>query len=158
MYRRVVVPLDGSPLAEGILPFILEIAGPLDLEVRLVRVVQPLAPEVIEGARHVVLEDVEGRLAEARSYLEPLAAALEAKGVRTEIAVRHGLPPREIVAAAHEMKADLIAMTTHGRSGLGRLLFGSVAEAVLRQADVPVFLMRLTEQASELRTPQMVAR
>ena len=52
----------------------------------------------------------------------------------------------ELVAAARETGADLIAMTTHGRSGFGRLLFGSVAEAVLRQAEIPVLMMRLTER------------
>jgi nucleotide-binding universal stress UspA family protein len=142
MYKRVIIPLDGSPLAEAILPFILDIAGPLDMEVVLVRVVPPVPPQVVEGTRQVIVEDVEARLAEARAYLEPLAAALAAKGVRVQSVARHGEPVREILAAAREVGADLIAMTTHGRSGLGRLLFGSVAEAVLRQADIPVFLLK----------------
>ena len=146
MYKRVVVPLDGSPLAEGIIPFIIEIAGPLDMEVVLLRVVQPIPPEVVEGSRHVVLEDVGARLGEAREYLAPLAAQLAARGVRAETQVRHGEPVAEIVAGARQVGADLVAMTTHGRSGLGRLLFGSVAEAVLRQAEIPVFLMRLTKE------------
>jgi nucleotide-binding universal stress UspA family protein len=59
--------------------------------------------------------------------------------------VRPGLPAAEIVDAARELHADLIAMTTHGRSGLRRLMFGSVAEAVLHHSDVPVFLLRATE-------------
>jgi nucleotide-binding universal stress UspA family protein len=142
MYKRVIIPLDGSPLAEAILPFILDIAGPLDMEVVLVRVVPPVPPQVVEGTRQVIVEDVEARLAEARAYLEPLAAQLAAKGVRVQTLTRHGEPVREILAAAHEVGADLIAMTTHGRSGLGRLLFGSVAEAVLRQAEIPVFLLK----------------
>jgi nucleotide-binding universal stress UspA family protein len=145
MFRRVIVPLDGSALAEGIIPFLLQIAGPLDAEIVLLRVLQPVPPEVIEGSRHVVLEDVESRMAEARSYLAPIAAQLAAAGIRVTTEVRRGEPVLEILAGAREMGADLIAMTTHGRSGLGRLLFGSVAEAVLRQTEVPVFLMRLTE-------------
>jgi nucleotide-binding universal stress UspA family protein len=145
MYKRAVVPLDGSPLAEGILPFIIEIAGPLDLEVVLLRVVQPVPPQVVDGSRLVVIEDVEGRAAEASAYLRPLATELAGRGVRVRIAVRRGDPVTEIVEGAKEVDADLIAMTTHGRSGLGRLLFGSVAEAVLRQAEIPVFLMRLTK-------------
>ncbi|MBI4637741.1 MAG: universal stress protein [Candidatus Rokubacteria bacterium] len=145
MYKRVLIPLDGSPLAEAILPFIVDIAGPLDLDVVLLRVVHPIPPEVIEGSRHVVLEDVEARLRDARAYLAPVASELTTKGVRVRAEVRRGEPVTEIVAGAHETGADLIAMTTHGRSGLGRLLFGSVAEAVLRQAETPVFLMRLTE-------------
>jgi nucleotide-binding universal stress UspA family protein len=145
MYRRVLVPLDGSPLAEGVLPFIVDIAGPLDLEIHLVRVVQPQPPEVIEGSRHVIFEDIEGRMTEATDYLRGVSVELAAKGVRATTEARRGEPVTEIVNAAREAGADLIAMTTHGRSGLGRLLFGSVAEAVLRQAEIPVFLMRLTK-------------
>jgi nucleotide-binding universal stress UspA family protein len=144
MYKRVMVPLDGSPLAEGILPFILQIAGPLDLEVVLVRVVQPIPPQALEGTGHVVLDDVPARLREAREYLAPVAADLRSRGVRVTTEARHGDPVKELVAAARDAGADLIAMTTHGRSGVGRLLFGSVAEAVLRQANVPVLMMRLT--------------
>lgn len=145
MYERVLVPLDGSRLAEGILPFILQIAGPLDLEVVLVHVVRPIGPQAIEGTRHFTVDDVAARLKEAREYLAPVAANLRARGVRITTAARHGEPVAEIVAAARETEAGLIAMTTHGRSGFGRLLFGSVAEAVLRQAQIPVLMMRLTE-------------
>jgi nucleotide-binding universal stress UspA family protein len=152
MYKRVLVPLDGSPLAEGMLRFIVDIAGPLDLEVVLLRVIRPIPPQATEGSRVIVVEDVVGRMQNAREYLAPLAEQLRRKGIRVQTEVRHGQPiVDEILAGAREADADLIAMTTHGRSGLGRLLFGSVAEAVLRQADVPVFLMRMTEtQASTL--------
>jgi nucleotide-binding universal stress UspA family protein len=146
MSKRVLVPLDGSRLAEGILPFILQTASPLDLEVVLVYVVRPLAPQPIEGTRHFTVDDVAARLKEARESLAPVAAKLREGGVRITTDVRHGEPVAEIVAAARETGADLIAMTTHGRSGLGRLLFGSVAEAVLRQAEIPVLMMRLTER------------
>lgn len=158
MYKRVVVPLDGSPLAEGILPFILDIAGPLDLEIVLMRIVQLRPPELIEGGRKVVFEDLETLIAKARAYLAPLAARLRERGVRVDTAVRDGDPVHEIIAGACELGADLIAMTTHGRSGLGRLLFGSVAEAVLRQSDLPVFLMRLTKLPVALTTPSEVSR
>lgn len=146
MYKRVLIPLDGSRLAEGILPFMLQIAGPLDLDVALVRVVQPLMPQAIEGTRHFVVDDVEARLNEAREYLAPVAADLRERGARVTIQARYGEPVTELVAAAQETDANLIAMTTHGRTGLGRLVFGSVAEAVLRQAEVPVLMMRLTER------------
>ena len=145
MYKRALVPLDGSIVAEGIIPFVLEIAGPLDMEVVLLRVLLPIRPSVIEGTRYVELEDPEKRRAEAEEYLAPIAVELRAKGVKATTMVRRGEPPEEILAGAREAGADLIAMTTHGRSGLGRLLFGSVAEAVLRQSEVPVFLMRQTE-------------
>jgi nucleotide-binding universal stress UspA family protein len=144
MYERALVPLDGSMVAEGIIPFILQTAGPLDLDVTLLRVVVPAPPAVME-AGPVVVDNTEKLAAEAEAYLMPLARELRANGVRVTTAVRCGEPVSEILAGVREAKADLIIMTTHGRTGFGRLLFGSVAEAVLRQADVPVFLMRQTE-------------
>ncbi len=154
MYKRALVPLDGSPVAETILPFILAIAGPLDMEVVLLRVLQPVPPLAIEGSRHVVVEDEEARRIDAEEYMAPLAVDLRDRGVRVETRVRRGMPAAEIQAAARETGADLIAMTTHGRSGLGRLMFGSVAEAVLRHSDVPVFLLRATEAQVARRAPR----
>jgi nucleotide-binding universal stress UspA family protein len=158
MYKRALVPLDGSELSAAILPFITRIAGPLDMEVVLLRVVEPIPPQVIESSRYVEIEDVEGRLAEARAYLKPIVDDLAGKGVRTRLEVRHGNPVTEIVACAQAVDADLIAMTTHGRSGLGRLLFGSVAESVLRHAEIPVFLMRLTESQVRSQAAQEAVR
>jgi nucleotide-binding universal stress UspA family protein len=149
MYKRVVVPLDGSPLAEGMLRFVVDIAGPLDLEIVLLRVIRVLRPPMTETVRAAVLDDAEYSATDALEYLAPLAAALRRRGIRVRIQVRRGEPVEEIVDCAREVEADLIAMTTHGRSGLGRWLFGSVAEAVLREAEIPVFLMRMTEAQVE---------
>jgi nucleotide-binding universal stress UspA family protein len=151
MYRRVLVPLDGSLVAEGIIPFIIEIAGPLDMQVVLLRVLISAPPMAVEGTRQVVIEDLEKRRAEAEEYLAATAAALRDKGVRAAMDVRRGEPVAEILQGAREAEADLIAMTTHGRTGLGRLLFGSIAEAVLRQAEIPVFLMRLANDQAAAR-------
>ena len=145
MYKRALVPLDGSMVAEAIVPFFLEIAGPLDMEVALLRVVVPAPPTVVEGSSYMVTEDVEKLRANAEKYLASVAAALRDQGVRVTIQVRFGEAVAEILAGAREVEADLIAMTTHGRGGLGRLLFGSIAEAVLRQAEIPVFMMRQTK-------------
>jgi nucleotide-binding universal stress UspA family protein len=149
MYKRVVVPLDGSPLAEGMLRFVVDIAGPLDLEVVLLRVIRVLPRPVTEGVRGAILENTEYSSADALEYLAPLAGELGRRGIRVRTQVRRGEPVEEIVDCAREVDADLIAMTTHGRSGLGRWLFGSVAEAVLREAEIPVFLMRMTEAQVE---------
>jgi nucleotide-binding universal stress UspA family protein len=148
-HRRVLVALDGSPTAEAVLRFLLEIAGPLDMTVVLIRVLEPIPPMVIEGVRHMVLEDVGSRRRDAEEYLAPIAAALRAQGVDVSWQVRRGRAAEEILAAAAESNVDLIAMATHGRTGLGRLLFGSVAEAVLRQAPVPVFMIRQPEGVAE---------
>jgi nucleotide-binding universal stress UspA family protein len=147
-YRRVLVPLDGSDLAETVVPSILAIAQALDLEVVLLRVVAVFPPGTPESARGEIEERRRRLYQEAEAYLGSVAGQL-AGHVRVRIGVRKGEPATEIVEAAAEERADLIAMTTHGRSGLSRLLFGSVAEAVLRQAEIPIFLtpVRETEAA-----------
>jgi nucleotide-binding universal stress UspA family protein len=139
-HKRVLVALDGSTAGEAVLRFLMEIAGPLEMTVMLLHVLEPITPQVVEGT--VVLDDVEGRRQEAEEYLAPISAALRSQGVDTAWSIRRGRPAEEILAAARESGADLIAMATHGRTGLGRLLFGSVAEAVLRHASVPVFMIR----------------
>ncbi|MBI2467739.1 MAG: universal stress protein [Candidatus Rokubacteria bacterium] len=142
MYSRVLIPLDGSEVAEAALPLIERIAAPLGLEVVLVRVVLPHSRDLIGVPAAIAEDERVARLREAKRYLEGVAATLGERGVRAIVQVRVGAPPAEIVAAAIETGADLIAMTTHGRSGLGRLLFGSVAESVLRGAPIPVIVMR----------------
>jgi nucleotide-binding universal stress UspA family protein len=145
MYRHVLVALDGSPVAETIMPFIVEIAGPLDLEVTLLRVNVPMRSTLVDGATRPMFDDSEVARVDAEEYLAPLAAELRRRGVRVKTQVRRGPAAEEILKASLESNADMIAMTTHGRSGLGRLLFGSIAETVLRSSKLPVFLMRSTE-------------
>ncbi len=145
MFKRAVVPLDGSVVAETIIPFILAIAGPLDLDVRLVRVIAPIPQRTLQDPRPEVVENLETLRTDAEEYLAAVAAEFRSRGARFKTEVRLGDPAREIVAAAQAADADMIAMTTHGRSGLRRVLFGSVAEAVLREAKIPVFLLRQTE-------------
>ena len=142
MYKRALVPLDGSMVAETIIPLILEIAGPLDMEVVLLRVVQPTPPVVIEGTRHIEVEDVEARRLDAQEYLASLAAELRDKGVRVGTRVRRGLPSEEIAAAAGEEGADLIAMSTHGHRFLQDLLRGSTADRVRHGVSIPVLMVR----------------
>ena len=145
MYRRALVPLDGSPVAEAIIPFLVKIAGPLDMSIVLLRVLEPIAPVLGDSLRQPLLDDDDTRTRDATEYLAPIGATLRARRVNVSWFVRSGRPAEAILAAVAEAGADLIAMSTHGRSGLGRLLFGSVAEQVLRHADVPVFMMRQTE-------------
>jgi nucleotide-binding universal stress UspA family protein len=142
LYKRVLVPLDGSEVGESIMPFILQIAGPLDMTVVLVRVLEPPPPMAVEGTRYFIPGDLAELQRDAEDYLAAVAGGLRARGVDVTWETRVGRPDTEILAAARSAGADLIAMSTHGRSGVGRLLFGSVAEQVLRQADGPVFLIR----------------
>jgi nucleotide-binding universal stress UspA family protein len=144
VYKRALVPLDGSRVAESVIPFVLQIAGPLDLDVALLWVVAPAPPAVVD-AGPVVVANIETLTADAEAYLLSFARELRANGIRVTTEVRFGDPVAEILGGVQQAQADLIIMTTHGRTGFGRLLFGSVAEGVLRHADVPVFLMRQTE-------------
>jgi nucleotide-binding universal stress UspA family protein len=153
VYKRALIPLDGSMVAEGTIPFILQTAGPLGLDVTLLRVVTPSRAAVAVEAGPVVLDNTEELCAEAEAYLVPVATELRANGIRVTTEVRRGDPVDEILAAVRDSQADLVIMTTHGRTGFGRLLFGSVAEAVLRHADVPVILMRQTEVQIASRGP-----
>jgi nucleotide-binding universal stress UspA family protein len=143
-YTRLVVPVDGSPAAEAILPFVLEIAGPLDLEVVLLGVAEWRPPPASGRGPCVPGDDVEAAMATVEKHLSALARRLRQHGARARTLVRYGDPVREILAGADAVKADLIAMTAHGRTGVGRVLFGSVAEGVLRRAEIPVLLARPT--------------
>lgn len=160
MYKRALVPLDGSPLAEAVIPFMLDIAGPLDLDVVLLTVVRPIPPQALEGSRHVVVDDVEGRMREAFEDLRPVATRLAAKGVRVSTRVRYGEPATEIAQGAREEGADLIAMTTHGYSGLSHWLHGNVAERVLHHSRVPVLMMKSFDrhEAGQIPAPHAEIR
>ena len=146
MYKSVLVAVDGSETAEAILPFILQIAGPLDLDIYLLRV-NPPAPQAVVDAAEMVAE----------VYLSQLARGVAARGVSVKTMVRNGAPTETILAAARDMDVDLIAMTTHGRTGPSRLLFGSVAEGVLREAHVPVMVLKQTERDLERSRPDLPA-
>ncbi len=143
MYERILVPLDGSELSETILPFVERIAGPLDSEVILLTVVN-LASVAAEAAWVIPPEDLLVREMKTRAGFSPLKERLEAKGLRVRTLVTMGDPAEEICRVALVEGADLIAMSTHGRGGLGRLIFGSVAEQVIRRAGIPVLMIRMT--------------
>ncbi len=137
MYQKILVPLDGSQLAEEVLSHVRELAKVLGSELILVRVAlaHPI-PEMdpVEAERQVVEE--------ARAYLEEVEKRFKGEELHVSTAIRYGNAAQEILEHAKDKEVDLIAMSTHGRSGLGRLLMGSVAETVLRHASVPVLIIR----------------
>ena len=140
--KRIVVPLDGSAMAESVLPVVADLARAGGGCIRLVRV-EPL-PENRVGSdgRVVAYADQEmARLeAEGLDYLRTVEARLG--GIPIESCVRFGDATDEILKEAHAFDAELIAVTTGGRSGLGRAMLGSVAERVFRRAETPVLLYR----------------
>ena len=137
MFKRILVPLDGSSLAEAILPQVQDLAKALGAERFLVRAA---AAHVFPGVDPTEQEvDV---VQKAEAYVAEVAGRLRDAGIPIHTAVRYGEAAEEILEHIGVNAIDLVAMSTHGRSGLSRLVLGSVAEQVVRHATVPVLLMR----------------
>lgn len=134
MFERILVPLDGSATAEAVLPHVVRLARRSGAEVTLVRAVVPMP---VDTALPISIAMTDS----AEKYLEEKARQLELKGIRTRILVEKG-PPAWVILEAARRDATLIAMATHGTTGLARLVFGSVAESLLRASPVPVYLVR----------------
>ena len=137
--RALMVALDGSPRAEEILPDVVRLAKAVGRPVELVRASFPAvtAGGVGEFPMYFPQED-------PVPYLKEVAARLEAEGVRAVPVALAGRAAAEITVYAAEAGAGLIALTTHGRTGVRRALLGSIAEEILRQAPCPVLVRRAT--------------
>jgi nucleotide-binding universal stress UspA family protein len=134
----ILVPLDGSTLAESALAKATELCQSAGARLWLIRAAE--AHRLPGGDPTEAQVEV---VAEAEKYLGQVAERLRAQGMaRVETSVWYGPPAYAIVEGARLYKADLIVMTTHGRSGLGRLILGSVAESVLRGTTTPILLLR----------------
>ncbi len=143
MLKKILVSLDGSKVAEEVIPYVEDMAASMGAAMTIVRV-SP-RPQPLEGKGRVIStveQTIDGITAHYKSYLEPIAARLRAKGIKTETVVLFGNPAEQIVDYAREIGADLIAMCTHGRTGIGRWVYGSVANHVLRSATTPLLMIR----------------
>ncbi|MCO5166184.1 MAG: universal stress protein [Planctomycetes bacterium] len=133
--NKILVPLDGSPLADGILPHVERLLALEPAEVTLLTVLPPPEPEEVPGQAAA-----QRKLSEA--HLEGVRLRLEQKGAKkVQTVVRQGDPAAEIVFAQEDGAPDLVAMSSHGRTGVLRWLRGSVAERVLRTARAPLLLL-----------------
>jgi nucleotide-binding universal stress UspA family protein len=140
MFKKILVPLDGSKLAEKILPQVKELVKFSGAEVHLLKVV--MSYEIDPKKDKEELEKLAG---EAQEYLDQVAARLKKKGIQASATVAYGKDAVQICDYASGKKCNLIAMSTHGRSGLSRWALGSVADKVLQCSSVPVMLFRTTE-------------
>ncbi|MBI5963354.1 MAG: universal stress protein [Chloroflexi bacterium] len=141
MYKKILVPLDGSQLAEAVLPHAEALAKTEGAEIVLLSV--PVTPSLDFLARnpslaHKVIEEAEH---EVETYLELETAKLAKDGIRVTSIMREGSIPDMILKVADEVHADMIVMSTHGHSGVQRWLMGSVADRVLHHAHIPVMLI-----------------
>ena len=153
VFRRALVPLDGSALSEQALPYAAQLAGAFGISVRLFfavegwdQVAQVMARTdtgAFDPEMHSrLLQSSEAALAAVRAYLAARAQGL-GTGIAVDTAVGRGTAADAIVMEAEGEAGTVVVMTTHGRGGLGRLVFGSTAEAVLRRARAPVLLIRV---------------
>jgi nucleotide-binding universal stress UspA family protein len=143
MYNRILVPLDGSELAEQVLPGVIELANCTGAEIVLLRVPEYPVYEYLMPVADLNTTMQEQAREQARQYLDRISSDLRATGlhVRTQV-VYDGAVYSTILETAKDLKVDLIAMSTHGRSGLARLVMGSVADDIVRHAELPVLLVR----------------
>lgn len=153
--EKILVPLDGSKVGEVALPYVEELVSKLapdeKVEITLIQVISSLTHYVIAGEASAQipytaqeLEEIEKK---AKDYLEKAAKSLRKKGTKVKVRISVGSAAEEIIKAADEMDADLIAMSTHGRSGISRWAFGSVTERVLRGGNKPVLMVRAPKEA-----------
>ena len=143
MFEKVVACLDGSSLAEQILPYTIEEAMHFNSKVVLLQVFTPPLPVlggmVAADRLRAEIEEEENRI---KTYLEGLAQPLRDKGLVVECVVLRGNPGEQIVTYTHENEVGLVAIAFHRRHGLARVVFGSTADFVLKESHLPVLLVK----------------
>lgn len=151
MYQKILIPLDGSSIAEQALPHAIELAQKFDSEIHLVQVIVQYSGAITPYELDYKMTETfrEATVREAHEYLHRIEEQFRVKNIRPVITkVIEGMVAESILEYAAHHGIQLIVMATHGRSGIGRWVFGSVAEKVLRASDCPVFLIRAKQEIS----------
>ena len=141
MYKKILVPLDGSPLAEAVLPHAEALAKSEHAEIIILRVPNAPISEFLSRdpmIAEMIHTDMEK---ESEEYVREKVAMLEKDNIKVTGITKDGLVPDTILAVADETHADIIAMSTHGRTGISRWLMGSVADKIIHHAHIPVMLI-----------------
>jgi nucleotide-binding universal stress UspA family protein len=151
MYKRILVALDGSPLAEQVLPHVDALVAKFGCHVTLVRAISS-RERIIAAETPFTFVDptpiIDAEREEAEAYLGACAKRLNSQGLPAQYECLEGSPAEVIAELARQLAIDLIAMTTHGRSGLARVLLGSVAAGVVQNTPCPVLLVHIGEAGS----------
>lgn len=145
MYKEILVPLDGSTLAESALPHACELAKAFGARITLLSLVEPVTDFAQWGVGGFYVTSgfsIEGVIEDTKNYLNEVADRLRTQGLNVRAVVEEGYAASEICDYAKAAKIDVIVMSTHGRSGIQRWVYGSVADRVLRGATVPILLIR----------------
>jgi len=143
--RRILLPTDFSGCANYALPYAAAIARAVDATVICVNVVEPIVPAVgyTGMAEAMTIAEMSEQMEDsAERELPDVMSCEDLRGLKVEEVIGHGDAAAEIVRVADEQKVDLIVISSHGRTGLGRIIFGSTAEAVVRHARCPVLVVK----------------
>lgn len=148
MYKTILVPLDGSKRAENILRHVEQLAFHYNANIIFLQVIKPPTmpgytvpnPELYERL-------IEDQLREAKKYLDGHKGQFMEKNIKSKSRVASGSVVKEILRAAEQENADLIAICSHGRGGLSRLFYGSVASGVLNRVDRPLLVIRARQHS-----------
>ena len=151
MYQTLLVPLDGSPRAEAILSHVENLAARFKSKVVLIQVVEPplqfVNPSLYETTIqtdiiHEYIMDFKRKKEEIGVYLTGIQEGLQKKGIETKIMVEQGPVVETILNTAQKENADLIAIASHGRTGVSRVFYGSVASGIMQKIDRPILIIR----------------
>lgn len=146
MYSEILVPLDGSHLSEQVLPYVRMLAGSFGLPVQLFQAFGPVSEELADPVHGRYLDAVSASYRNAATdYLNGVKKSLGGIGTPVTCTVREGRPAHLIVDEAEKTPGTLIAMSTHGRSGVSRWLMGSVTNKVLHATNAPILVVRASE-------------
>ena len=154
MGEKILVPLDGSKVGEAALPEVEKLTSKLLPEgkvgVTLIQVLASLSHYVVAGEASARIpyteQEMEQMKKKASQYLRKASEPLKKRGVSVKVRVEVGHAADEIIKAADEVKADIIAMSSHGRSGISRWAFGSVTDRVLRGGSKPVLVVKAPKE------------
>ncbi|WP_135536068.1 universal stress protein [Halostella pelagica] len=148
MYERILLPTDGSEGSQRAIDHAVAIADETGATIHAVNVVDTSEYQTLDGP---IMESIEARGHKALEAVEEVGSRAT---VAVETTIRHGIPHTEILAAASDLDVDVIVMGTNGRTGLDRVLLGSVAERVVREAIVPVTTVRAIEAETVVDSPE----
>ena len=143
MYEKILVPLDGSKRAEMIRPHVRQLASRFQSTVILIKVIEYIYSNGIgEAYSNISEKALKAKLKDSELYLDGIVTKLQNKGITCKRLISHGSVVEKIIEAANTEDVDLIAMTSHGRGGLARIFYGSVAAGILNRVDRPLFIIR----------------
>jgi nucleotide-binding universal stress UspA family protein len=147
MYQTILVPLDGSKRAERILPYVEALAQQFGSKLILLQVVEPIFAGVspYDTGAIFVTNEIERRTREANEYMTSLRGTLRDRKIEAQTQVEFGPVAATILDVADQHNVELIALASHGRTGLARVFYGSVAAGILNRADRPLLVIRAQE-------------